>query len=118
MTDCYCDYDLPEFSRMVVRKASKPHVCGECNGKILYGDKYENVAGVWDRQFSRFKTCMGCMNIRQWAEDNLVCVCWAHGRMIEDCYDAVKECAPTDGVYFGFLRMIVRRNNTRQGQGG
>jgi hypothetical protein len=33
MSDCYCDYDQPEFYRAEVAKARKTHKCYECGGR-------------------------------------------------------------------------------------
>lgn len=112
--DCSCDYDAPQFYNRTIRKARKPHKCEECAGSILPGDKYEYVSGKWD-WLSDFKTCQACCDIRQWTKNNVPCLCWVHGNMIEDCREAVNEAyyrAPTEtaGLRFAFLRRIVARD--------
>lgn len=82
--DCSCDYDAPTFYSLEVRTARKSHHCGECGGTILPKDKYEHVAAVWDGYFDTHKTCERCCDLRQWTKNNVPCLCWAHGNMIED----------------------------------
>lgn len=112
--DCTCDYDAPSFYSRAIRKARKEHKCEECSGVIRPGESYEYVCGKWEWVDS-FKTCERCVDIRQWVKNNVPCLCWAHGNMIEDCKEAVVEAQyrakdETRGLYFGFLRRIVARD--------
>jgi hypothetical protein len=112
--DCYCDFDEPRFYNLKIRTARKRHACEECGGAILPGEKYEYVSGCWDYVFT-FKTCERCCDIRTWTRNNVPCLCWAHGNMIDDCREAVDEAtyrapAETAGLRFGFLRRIVARD--------
>lgn len=111
MSDCYCDYDPPEFYRMSVRTARKEHRCDECGKRIVAGEKYEVVVGKWDGNLGTFETCEQCRDLRQWTQNNVPCFCWAHGNILEDAKEAVVEAqyrAPTEtvGLYFGFLRRL------------
>lgn len=113
--DCYCDYDPPEFYILEICKARKQHSCKECTGAIVPGEKYEHIWAKWDGYVDSFKTCERCVDIRTWVKNNVPCLCWTHGNMIEDCKDAVNEAAwraPTEtvGLRFGFLRRIVSRD--------
>jgi hypothetical protein len=113
--DCFCDYDAPSFYNCSIRKARKPHKCEECSGVIVVGERYEYVSGKWDGWVNDFKTCERCRDIRTWVRNNVPCLCWAHGNMIEDCKEAVVEAQyrakeETRGLYFGFLRRIVARD--------
>lgn len=118
LDDCYCDYDPPEFCRMAVRKARSEHICTECGSTIFPGERYEYTSGKWERAFSVFKVCTGCLNIRTWTQNNLPCLCWAYGHIIEDCIDAVEAVYDSVGgstedivgLKFGLLRKIVERN--------
>lgn len=115
MSDCYCDYDPPEFHSRYIRVARKSHKCEECGGPILSGERYEYVAGKWEGYFNYFKTCERCVDLRQWVQNNVPCFCWAHGNMTEDAAEAVEEAvfrAPTEtvGLRFGFLRRKVLRS--------
>jgi hypothetical protein len=66
-----CDFALGDFegesfelycTRMLT--ARREHKCCECSGVIPRGVQYENVVGKWDGEFSRYKTCLLCVEIR------------------------------------------------------
>jgi hypothetical protein len=108
MTECYCDYDAPKVYRATIRRARKEHTCEECGRKINPKEKYEHVFGVWE-YVGNFKTCDRCTTLRQWVKNNIPCFCWAHGNMIDDAEEAVKEATwragdEVNGLWFGFLR--------------
>ena len=70
--DCSCvaygggdDYG-PECMTQKERKARKTHVCIECRGAIVPGEKYEYTSGIWDGDPSSFKTCLACRELRTW----------------------------------------------------
>lgn len=113
--DCYCDYDPPEFCTISRPKARKQHKCYECGGAILPGEQYEYTVGKWEGDLDTFKICERCRDIRQWVKNNVPCLCWAYGSIIDDCREAVIEAqcrAPeeTKGLWFGFLRRVVTRD--------
>ncbi len=86
--------------------------------KTLEGTMRADV-GDWISYVSTFKTCQGCRDIRQWVQNNVPCLCWAHGNTIEDCREAVQEAhyrAPeeTRGLRFGFLRRLAMRDKRNQ----
>lgn len=117
--DCSCDYDPPEFCTVTTPRARKEHRCYECGGRILKGEEYSYTAGKWDGMMSTFKVCERCWSIKQWVQNNVPCLCWAYGNMIEDCKEAVVEAQhrakeETRGLYFGFLRLVVQRNHLNQ----
>lgn len=113
--DCYCDYDPPEFFSRSEPISRTEHKCYECGGMILPGEQYEKVAGKWDGYFEHFKVCQRCHDLRQWTANNLPCLCWAFGHMIEDCWEAIDEAYirggdETRGLRFGFLRRRLQRD--------
>jgi hypothetical protein len=119
--DCVCDYDAPQFYAAAIRKARKPHRCDECGGCILPGEPYEYVSAKWEDLISVFKTCQHCVDIRTWTKNNVPCLCWAHGNLIEDCREAVTEAAfraplETVGLRFGLLRRIALRDRHNRGR--
>lgn len=62
---CTCDYDgMPDVfdERMVV--ARKKHRCCECYTDINPGDVYERIKGLWDGEWSTYKTCERCSDLR------------------------------------------------------
>ena len=81
--DCSVDVDeVAEFYSESYPVAKKAHTCCECKGDINIGDKYHKVTGKWEGNFSTYKTCMTCDNIR-----NHYC---------------------SSGFYFGSLREQIR----------
>lgn len=114
MSDCYCDYDPPEFYHSELRKARKPHKCVECTGHALPGEKYEYVRGKWDGTIWTFKTCPRCLDLAQWVKNNVPCFCPAHGGMdeaMQDAIDAAYDRARSEvtGLWFGFHRRKIQR---------
>lgn len=115
MDECYCDYDPPSFCHSEIRKARKEHTCHECRGRILKGERYEHTRGKWECYIDTFDTCERCYDIRTWTGNNIPCLCWAYGNIIQDCWDAVEDAAwraseETKGLRFGFLRRVVARD--------
>lgn len=45
--------------------ARKEHSCYECGRKISKGSKYELFKGCWDGEFTDYKTCQPCSDLRQ-----------------------------------------------------
>lgn len=87
MDNCCCLYvdDRPSSvleDKVVV--ARKSHVCGECRREITPGERYEVVKGVWDGDFSTYKTCLSCCRVR----DDLMGCGWYFGSVWSD----LKEC--------------------------
>lgn len=59
--------DYENRSRVVwksVRQARKTHRCTECREGIRPGDRYECYDGIWDGRFSKYRTCLSCVEIR------------------------------------------------------
>ena len=68
MCDCSMESandHAPSFADMEWRRARIEHVCCECGDQIRPGKRYERVAGVWDGEWSSFKTCAPCVAIRK-----------------------------------------------------
>ena len=112
MSTCYCDYDMPTVYSRGLPKARKAYRCDECNAPIAPGDTYEYVFGVWDGYPGSHRTCMKCVNLRQWVQNNIPCTCWAHGNLIDDLTASIEDArsrAPeeTRGVWFGYLRRLL-----------
>jgi hypothetical protein len=108
MSNCFCDYDPPEFYSPRIVIASKQHKCDECARAIQPGERYEYVVGKWDGRFDRFKTCARCLDLKEYVMATVPCLCWAHGNIIDDCYSAVDEYAhEAPGLKFGYWRRRV-----------
>jgi hypothetical protein len=89
----------------------------------LPSESYENVFAKWEGWPSTFITCANCVDIRTWTKNNVPCLCWAHGNLIEDCCEAVQEAsrrAPdeTGGLRFGLLRRLAMAMRSRQKRRG
>jgi hypothetical protein len=112
MMDCFCDYEPPEFYNKYSLRARKVHRCEECGGEIRAGEKYEYVSGKWCGDFSTFKTCERCADLRQWVKNSVPCFCWAHGSLHDDARDTVQDASgrageEAAGLRFGLLRRLV-----------
>ena len=80
-----CDWDPATLYNVQTRKAAKDHKCDECGGTIRKGENYEYVTGLWEGQWSTFRTCPDCIPIRcDIANGPGGCGGWAHGAMLED----------------------------------
>jgi hypothetical protein len=63
--DCsWDDGDYPTFCREEMPTARRVYKCCECGKKIVPGQKYHKVVGVWDGDFRTFRTCLPCKSIR------------------------------------------------------
>lgn len=120
MAECWCDYDPPEFYHKETRKARTAKTCFECCGPIVPGERYEHVRGKWDGCLDTFRTCDRCLELRDYVEGNVPCVCWMHGEMFNCAREAIDDAidrAPqeTAGLLFGFLRrrVQIQRHNKR-----
>lgn len=114
MSDCYCDYDRPDFYVASIRRARKSRVCYECGGVIIPGDKYEYVSAKWDGYIDSISTCEHCRDMRVWTKNNVPCLCVMHGNQDEENELAIESAidrAPdeTRGLKFGYLRLKVAR---------
>ncbi len=118
MGACYCD-GLPSVIRVATRKARKPHKCGECGRLIQPGETYEHVWGVWDGRPDTFKTCSGCVGLRDYVTTHVPCFCWQYEHMLEDATETLREYAhEVPGLWFGGARLLVKINNSMRGTGG
>jgi hypothetical protein len=114
---CFCDYEPATVWRQSLPKARAAYRCEECGSPISKGEEHEYVFGVWDGYAGSFRTCMRCVDLRQWVKNNIPCTCWAHGNLLEDLrasIDEARDRAPSEtrGILFGYLRRllpIVRR---------
>lgn len=75
---CLCDGPGPDVYDAVIRKAAKPHRCCECGETIETGQHYESVSGLWDGQWSNYKTCPKCAQLQHLLSTETDC-CIGHG---------------------------------------
>lgn len=105
---CFCDYEMPEFCHIELRKARKEHRCDECGRIIERGDTYENVHGKWDGRLDTFKTCSRCLALKEWVRTHVPCFCWAYGNVREDALETARSYADqAPGLLFGAYRREV-----------
>ena len=70
MSSCSCvyvdvDVGSDDFFSAIKRTARKQHQCSECGDTIHSKDKYEYISGKWDGSFSKHKTCLPCLEVRE-----------------------------------------------------
>ena len=109
---CSCDYDMPSVYSTTIHAARKKFRCEECRREIAPGEKYERTFGVWGGQAGTYRTCSHCRDARVWTNNNVPCLCYTHGNVLNDCGMAIMEAkrrAPleTPGLLFGFGRRLV-----------
>lgn len=114
---CSCDAEMPEFHGASVRTARKPHKCYECSCPIQPGEKYEYTFGKWEGDISIFKTCLHCVELRDWAKISVPCFCWVYGDIHENIRDLVSEACkdmPSGWVFEWGRRMVRIRRRQRE----
>lgn len=121
MFDCYCDYEPWDFCRTAMPKARKQYHCGECQGYIVPGEKYEYIFGVYCGDTTLHRTCTRCLTIREWVQINIPCFCWSIGDLNQYMRDTVYEAAAhapeeTIGLRFGLLRHFALRDRHNAAQ--
>lgn len=87
---CIDANEYPEVYNSTIKTARKEHKCYECGDPIKKGQKYEYVNGKWDGEWTVFKTCITCVNIR---EDLFACG-YNHGSLWEDLRNAFRDTIP------------------------
>ncbi|WP_115086254.1 hypothetical protein [Pseudomonas wadenswilerensis] len=108
---------MSDFQTTTEPVARKRHSCCECRGHIEPGHKYQLTAGCWEGDMSSFKTCLACVEARDWATAQPEwCGDGEHlfyfGMLEEDLSYLAPEIAPGDGRRFKAHRLqsqIVRR---------
>lgn len=76
---CDCQDNQPSFFDSRTVTARKSHQCDECLDIIEIGERHEYTKGVWDGEFSTFRTCLKCIEMTK--EINLQC--WCMGSLID-----------------------------------
>lgn len=115
MTACYCDYEPSEVYVATKPKARTEHRCAECGSRVHPGEIYERVFSVTDGYAGTWKTCVRCLDLREFVRAHVPCFCWAH----ENLHNDARECAEqwsheADGLLFGTIRRIVMATGKRR----
>ena len=66
---CYCE--APSLFLRSWKPARKQHHCCECGGVIQPRDRHEITEGVWDGRWDRLRTCVECVQCRDWNDTQL-----------------------------------------------
>lgn len=74
------DGDSAECHSVSTVKAAKDHRCCECRETIAKGARHEVVRGMWDHSWSRYRTCLSCVEIR----NHFACNGWIYGQIWSD----------------------------------
>lgn len=82
--ECYCDGERPSVYHATRPIARKAHRCHECGATIHPGERYERAAGLWDGRWDHYRTCAGCLLIRDHLAQVRPCFCWSHGGLAEE----------------------------------
>lgn len=96
--------------------ARRLHTCCECRARIVVGEVYQRITGVWDGQGETFKTCMACWDARQFYTDACESASWRDSdqgeftfcNLEEDLLEYAAEHTDGDGLKFGALRRVVQ----------
>lgn len=80
-----------ELCGVLIVKARKPAVCCECRETIEPGERYEMVSGKWDGEWSSFKTCLPCKEIRE----AFCCEGWTYMTLWDDAAQGFFETMTT-----------------------
>lgn len=74
------DGDGPTVYSTSKVKAAKDYKCTECWDPIAKGTRHEVTTGMWDKEWSTYRTCFSCVEIR----DHFACDGWIYGQLWED----------------------------------
>lgn len=62
---CFCDLEAPAVIDETWRTARKAHTCCECRRAITPGERYQEISGLWDGDWRRYRTCEACADLRE-----------------------------------------------------
>lgn len=113
---------MPSCSNTISRTARRHHTCCECRTTIKPGDVYEYASGVWDSVPGSFKTCMACIDARNFYEGDCDSVSFRDSDMgaftftqlHQDLIDFAGDCRPGTGLKFGAYRRVVEIRRRRE----
>jgi len=90
---CDCFDNQPTFYNATTVKGRKDHRCCECLRTIAKGERHQYVSGLWDGDFSQYRTCQDCLDIIA----SLDCPCMAHGLLMNEVSE-IDESRMTDAM--------------------
>lgn len=80
---CDCSDYAPTFYGARNVKGRKDHRCDECLRVIPKGEQHEYAKGLWEGDFSDFRTCGLCCDMIR--ESGLTCYC--HGHLMDELHE-------------------------------
>lgn len=61
---CFDDCERPTVQNKSRPRAKKPHVCCECDSRIEPGERHECFSGLWEGEWTTYRTCWACLKDR------------------------------------------------------
>lgn len=111
---------MPACSNAISRTARRQHTCCECRATIQPGDVYEYASGVWDGTPDSFKTCMACIDARNFYEGDCDSAsfrddgAYTFTQLHQDLLDFAGDCRSGTGLKFGAYRQVVLLRRRRE----
>lgn len=97
-----CDYDGPSVFTETVVRGRKEHRCVECKRVMPKGEEHEMCKGVWDGEWSTYRTCLPCRDLRNRISaikhKEYGDACYVYGDLAEDVTDWVAWDAADGGA--------------------
>ncbi|WP_237881872.1 hypothetical protein [Pseudomonas sp. PGPR40] len=109
---------MSDFQTESTPTARKVHICEECHGHIEPGQKDQLISGSWDGDMASFKTCIPCLEARNWATvqpewggdgEHL----YYFGQLEEDLSYLASEITSQDGRRFHAYRLQALMSRRR-----
>ena len=90
---CDCSDYPPTLYQCKNVKGRKDYRCDECLQIIEKGEQHEYIKGLWEGNFSSFRTCQTCRDMLR--ETGIDCYC--HGQLMDELHE----------VDFAHLKSVV-----------
>jgi|ERR1700744_760855 len=105
-----CDHETMTVlvEKLVISR--KHHKCYECAREIKPGDKYEIIQGIADGQFMRYKTCVQCVDLREYVRGEVDCLCYIFGDLLGECLEYANAAEPGDCLKHKVYRYVTETN--------
>lgn len=84
---CWCDIVKPTLYNRGNVNGRKEHMCCECLRMIEKGERHEYVSGLWEGDFDAFRTCAGCVLLRESLDSD----CFIHGRLMDEVSESDED---------------------------
>lgn len=113
---------MPACTTTHYRTARRQHTCCECRAAIQPGTVYEYVSGVWGNRPDSFKTCMACIDARNFYEGDCDSAAFRDSdsgsftftQLEQDLIDFAGDHPPGNGLRFGAYRQVILIRQRRE----